>query len=196
LEQRTSLSIDLGAALRRFKTEKRRARLTPRPRDALVAAEQISGPGRAALLLDTNVYIHSAAGRLPAAAAALVDRGLLFHCTVCVAELATGVANANPAHAKWKATRDHYTALIARIPATRLLTPGEDTWAQAGIIAGTIARCQNFAPHQRKECLNDALIYLTAAKAGLPILTANRDGFDLIQQLAQAGDFVYFEALG
>jgi len=186
------LSIDLGAALRRVKTEKRSTQIPLRPRNTLVAAEDIPPAGRAALLLDTNVYIHSAAGRLPAAAAALVDRGLLFHCTVCVAELATGVANANPARAGWKATRDHYTALIARIPATRLLTPGEDTWALAGIIAGTLARCQNFAPHQRKECLNDALIYLTAAKAGLPVLTANRDDFDLIQQLAQAGDFVYF----
>ncbi len=188
------MSIDLGAALRRVKTEKRRAQLTPRPKDALVAAEQISAPGRAALLLDTNVYIYSAAGRLAPAAAALLDRGLLFHCTVCVAELATGVANANPGHAGWKKMRDHYAALIARMPATRLLTPGPDTWALAGIIAGTIARCQNFAPHQRKECLNDALIYLTAAKAGLPVLTANRDEFDLIQQLAQTGDFLYFQA--
>ncbi len=186
------MSIDLGAALRRVKTEKRRAQILLRPRDALVAAEKITAPGRAALLLDTNVYIYSAAGRLAPAAAALVDRGLLFHCTVCVAELATGVANANPAHARWKATRDHYTALIAQMPATRVLTPGADTWALAGIIAGTLARCQNFAPHQRKECLNDALIYLTAAKAGLPVLTANRDEFDLIQQLAQVGDFVYF----
>jgi predicted nucleic acid-binding protein len=188
------LSIDLGAALRRVKTEKRRAQLTPRPRDALISAADIPPAGRASLLLDTNVYIYSAAGRLAPAAAALLDRGLLFHCTVCVAELATGVANANPARAAWKKTRDHYAALIARMPATRLLTPDAETWALAGIIAGTLARCQNFAPHQRKECLNDALIYLTAAKAGLPVLTANRDEFDLIQQLAQTGDFVYFQA--
>jgi len=187
------LSIDLGAALRRVKTEKRRAHLIPRPRDTLVAAEKISAAGRAALLLDTNVYIYSAAGRLAPEAAALLDRGLLFHCTVCIAELATGVANANPAGAGWKKTRDHYAALIARMPATRLLTPDAETWALAGIIAGTLARCQNFAPHQRKECLNDALIFLAAAKAGLPVLTANRDEFDLIQQLAPEGDFVYFD---
>jgi hypothetical protein len=31
----------------------------------------------------------------------------------------------------------------------------------------------------------DALIYLTAAKAGIPVLTANRDEFDLIQQIAR-----------
>jgi hypothetical protein len=36
------------------------------------------------------------------------------------------------------------------------------------------------------------LIYLTAAKAGLPVLTANRDEFDLIQQLAPEGHFIHF----
>ena len=56
----------------------------------------------------------------------------------------------------------------------------------------TLARTQNFQDHQRKKCLNDALIYLTAAKMGLPVLTANRDEFDLIQQLAPEGQFIHF----
>jgi predicted nucleic acid-binding protein len=122
----------------------------------------------------------------------MLDRGLLFHCTVCVAEITTGVANADPAHKGWKALRDHYTALIASLPATRLLTPDGETGAQAGLIAGTLARTQNYQRHQRKECLNDALIFLTAAKAGLPVLTANRDEFDLIQQVAPDGRFIHF----
>ncbi len=61
----------------------------------------------------------------------------------------------------------------------------------AGVIAGTLARTQRFQPHQRKECLKDALIFLTAAKAGIPVLTANRDEFDLIQQIAPEGDFIH-----
>jgi hypothetical protein len=40
--------------------------------------------------------------------------------------------------------------------------------------------------------LADALIFLTAAKAGLPVLTANRDEFDLIQPLAPHGRSIYF----
>ena len=52
------------------------------------------------------------------------------------------------------------------------------------LIAGTLARTQNFQPHQRKECMNDALIYLSATKLGLPVVTANRVEFDLIQQIA------------
>ncbi|WP_352576711.1 hypothetical protein [Mesorhizobium australicum] len=31
------------------------------------------------------------------------------------------------------------------------------------MIAGSLSRIQNFHKDQRKECLNDALIYLTAA---------------------------------
>lgn len=53
-----------------------------------------------------------------------------------------------------------------------------------------LARMQGFQPYQRKERLNDALIFPSAAKAGIPVLTANRDEFDLIQQLAPEGRFV------
>jgi len=49
------------------------------------------------VLVDTNVYIRAAAGALPAAAMALVERALLFHGLVCLGKLAIGVANADPA---------------------------------------------------------------------------------------------------
>jgi hypothetical protein len=60
------------------------------------------------------------------------------------------------------------------------------------VIAGTIARTQCFQPYQRKDCLNDALIFLTAAKAGLAVLTSNRTELDLIQQLAPKGRLIHF----
>lgn len=186
------MTIDFPTSLRRVKPEQRIRPFRPRSQDALVAAADVVRGGRAAILLDTNVYIRNAAGTLPQAAASLVDRGLLFHCSVCAAELAIGIANANPRHPRWKAIRDHYNRLIATFPPTRVLTPDPQIWAEAGLIAGTLARTQGFQPHQRKECLNDALILLTAAKAGLPVLTANRDDFDLIQQLAPQGRFIYF----
>jgi predicted nucleic acid-binding protein len=144
------------------------------------------------LLLDTNVYINRAAGRLAAPLRAVIDQAMLFHCSVALGELATGVANADPAHARWPAVRDHYRELFVSVPSSRLVTPDPQIWADAGLIAGTLARTQGFPPHQRKECLNDALIFLTAAKAGLPVLTANRGEFDLIQQLAPEGRFVHY----
>lgn len=186
------MSVDLAGILRRRKPEKHRARLKPRRLHELVSVGDLSASGRMVLVPYTNVYINDAAGRLSAEVEALLDRALLFHCSVCIAELATGVASGDPAHPRWKATRDHYAELAAVPAPSRLLTPDTEVWADAGVIAGTLARTQGFQPHQRKECLNDALILLTAAKVGVPVLTANRDEFDLIQQIAPETRFVHY----
>jgi len=176
--------------LRRRKPAKRTSQLVPRPREALVDLTVLpSGP--LFLLLDTNVYVNRAAGRLASHVRDAVDQALLFHCSVALAELALGVANADPSRAGWTAMQDHYAELFASIPASRLVTPDAQIWTDAGVVAGTLTRTQGFQPHQRKECLNDALIFLTAAKAGIPVLTANRDEFDLIQQLAPEGRFIH-----
>jgi predicted nucleic acid-binding protein len=192
LGQITTLSIDLGNALRKRKPAKHTSQLRPRARARLVDWTTLMGAGPSVLLLDTNVYISRAAGRLPATLRELIDQSLLFHCSVVLAELAVGVANADPSRPGWPALRDHYVALFAAIPASRLVTPDAQTWTDASVIAGTLARTQGFQTHQRKECLNDVLIFLTAAKAGVTVLTANRDEFDLIQQLAPTGRFVHY----
>jgi hypothetical protein len=85
-----------------------------------------------------------------------------------------------------------YIELFRSIPQARLLNPDAQVWSDAGVVAGILARTQGFQRHQRKECLNDALIYLTATKAGLPVLTADCHQFDLIQQLAPEGQFIHF----
>jgi predicted nucleic acid-binding protein len=185
------LSIDLAGIIRKRKPAKRRARLIPRAPAELVAIASLDA-GPAALMLDTNVYINIAAGRAADAVREAVDSAILFHSSVALAELATGVSNADPSGAGWPRMRDHYEALFTAIPASRLLAPDPDMWVDAGIIAGMLARTQGFQPHQRKECLNDTLIFLTAAKAGLTVLTANRVDFDLIQQIAPEGRFIYY----
>jgi predicted nucleic acid-binding protein len=186
------LTIDLDAAIRRRKPEKHVRQLGRRPDEALISAADLTGTGMVALLADTNVYINNVAGRLPASVEALLTRSILFHCSVCVGEIAAGVANGDPAHKAWKATRDVYAEILNAIPANRLLTPDCGVWADAGVIAGTLALTQNFQPHQRKEMLNDALIRLTAAKIGLAVLTSDRDHYDLIQQLCPEARFVYY----
>jgi predicted nucleic acid-binding protein len=186
------LSIDLRAALRRRKPERRQAQLSARHLSELIGVADFAPSGRALLLPDTNVYIRAAAGTLPAMVLDLVERALLFHCSVCLGELATGVANANPSLSSWPALRDYYAELFDSIPSTRLLNPDAPVWSDAGVVAGLLARTQGFQRRRRKECLNDALIYLTAAKAGLPVLTADRNQFDLIQQLVPEGHFIHF----
>jgi predicted nucleic acid-binding protein len=157
-----------------------------------MSVEDFAPSGRALLVPDTNVYIRAAAGTLPALVQDLVERALLFHCSVCLGELATGIANANPSLPSWSALRDHYLELFDSIPSARLLNPDAQVWTDAGVVAGVLARTQGFQRHQRKECLNDALIYLTAAKAGLPVLTADNHQFDLIRRLAPEGQFIHF----
>lgn len=186
------MSTDLRALLRKRKPDRRRTQLQARSREALVHWADLSGAAPAVLLLDTTVYIHRAAGRLPEGLRDFVDRSLLFHCSVCLGELAVGVANADPARPSWPELRDHYAELFEAVPASRLLTPDASTWAEAGLLAGTLARTQGLQRHQRKELLNDALILLTATRAGLAVLTANRDEFDLLQQLAPDGRFVHY----
>lgn len=185
------MSTDLRALVRKRKPDKRRAQIPLRACEALVHWTDLPGAAPAVLLLDTTVYIHRAAGRLPAGLRDLIDRALLFHCSVCLGELAMGVANADPGRPSWPALRDHYAELFALVPASRLLTPDAPTWAEAGLVAGTLARTQGLQRHQRKECLNDALILLTA-KAGLAVLTANRDEFDRLQQLCPETRFVHY----
>jgi hypothetical protein len=59
------------------------------------------------------------------------------------------------------------------------------------MIAGVLARTQNFRKQQLKELFNDALVYLCAAKIGLPVLTNNKADFDLLQQIAPGGSFIF-----
>jgi predicted nucleic acid-binding protein len=192
LARPTRLSIDLRGALRRRKPERRRAQLRARERSRLVSLDVFAPFGRVLLLPDTNVYIQAAAGTLPGAVQEIVERALLFHCSVCLGELATGVANADPSLSSWPSLCNYYFELFDNIPPSRLLNPDAQIWTEAGVVAGVLARTQGFQRHQRKECLNDALIYLTAARAGVPVLTADCHGFDLIQQLAPEGQFIYF----
>jgi predicted nucleic acid-binding protein len=112
--------------------------------------------------------------------------------SACLGEIAVGVGNADPARITWRAMRNHYAGLFDSIPENRILDPDAQIRLDAGLIAGTLARTQGFQRHQRKERLNDALILLTAARAGISVLTANRDEFDLIQQIAPEVRFVYY----
>jgi len=59
----------------------------------------------------------------PVAAVALTGRTLLFHCSVRLGELSTGVADADPSRPNWPAIRDHYAAMIDAVPQSQLIAP-------------------------------------------------------------------------
>jgi predicted nucleic acid-binding protein len=182
----------LREALRKLKPERKVEHATPRAIGAFSAAASVPTNGRFALILDTNVYIENAGGTLPLAATNLLDRCLQFHSTVCLGEIAIGVAAYHPSALHYARVRDYYERLLEKIPDNRILMPDSDIWIEAGLVAGTLARTQTLQASQRKELLNDALLYLTAAKIGLPVLTENKADFDLIQQIVGRGQFIYY----
>jgi hypothetical protein len=126
---------------------------------------------------------------LPADVRDIVRTALLFHSTVCLAELCQGVAAGDPAHPRWAHTRDLYVRLVDSIPDNRVLHPDDAVWRGAAVLAGTLARTQGFQPHQRNELLLDALILLTTHRHGLPLLTSNVGDFD---QLHPGVDLIFY----
>ena len=184
------LSLDVELLVRRLKPEKHLAQLTPRRLDQHSADR--SSAGLVQLVPDTNAYIHSAAGTLPQRIKDLLYNSLQFHCSVCLGELMAGVGAFDPRSARWEGVKRYYARLFETIPEQRILIPDAGIWTAAGMIAGMLARSQGFDATSRLRCLNDTLILLTAAKAGLPVLTADRDDFDLIQQTAGTGVFLYY----
>ncbi len=186
-----SLTIDLKKIIRSRKPEKHQAQLITHPNSALICASDIAGKGRQVIVPDTNIYIMDAAGTLPTAATTILDQGLTFHCAVCLAELSVGLGNYAPKAEEWHRVADYYADMFASIPANRVLVPDAQIWANAGMVAGVLARTQNFRKQQLKELLNDALLYLCAAKHGFPVLTNNKADFDLLQQIAPGGSFIF-----
>jgi len=55
------------------------------------------------------------------------------------------------------------------------------------VLAGILARLQGYGRTERRKVLNEALIFATARKHGLTVLTRNSDDFDFLQQLDSAG---------
>jgi predicted nucleic acid-binding protein len=103
-----------------------------------------------------------------------------------------GLANRNVSHKNWTKEITYWSEAFLSVTDARILAPDEAVYMDAGLIAGTLSRIQKFQDVQRKEALNDALIFLTGAKHGIPILTEDKNDFDLIHQLAGRGKFYWF----
>lgn len=183
------MGVDLAALVRRYKPEQRQQTLRYRKRTDLPAFADLDARSDPDVMLDTNIYIFAAAGRLSTQIKATLESVLQHHCTVCLGEIAVGLANRDVTSATWRGEREYWEGLFARLPKSRTYTPDAEIWSAAGILAGTLARVQRFQPHQRKDALNDALIYLTALKRGVPVLTDNAKDFDMLQQLVPEGHF-------
>ncbi len=139
------------------------------------------------LLLDTCVYIDVLQGRTPLAVDDLLCPRLLNHSTICLAELTYAFGRLDPQHAGTRRSLATIAAVIADIPAHRLLQPSRQAMGEASILAGMVSRLTDQAKNEHPALLNDAIIYLQAVEQGQVVLTRNLCDFDLPDQLRLGG---------
>jgi predicted nucleic acid-binding protein len=189
-----SSSSAFQQSLRRLKPEKHLKGLAYRDRSRLRFLPSLKPPFPK-LLLDTTVYIDALQGRLPSVMEIALRTGSLWHSTVTEAELAALAGLLDPNHPDTASAIAQVAASIDLRPAHRILTADRETWREAGILAGIVARLQGYGRDERRKALNDALILLTAARNGCVVLTRNISDFDLLMQLDTRGQTVFYDSL-
>ena len=188
-----SSSAPFQRSLRRLKPEKHQKALRYRDRSQLRFLSTLKPPFPK-LLLDTTVYIDTLQGRLPDYAEVALRTASLWHSPVTEAELAAVAGLLDPTHPKTQGVIARVAASINLRPAHRILAPDRDTWREAGMLAGLLGRLQSSGKNERRKALNDALIFLTAAKNGCAVLTRNFSEFDLLMQLDAEGQAIFYDA--
>jgi predicted nucleic acid-binding protein len=182
----------LEQSLRRIKPEKHLKTLAYRDHSRLPFLANIKPPFPK-LLLDTTVYIDALQGRLSDDVEIVLRGGTLWHCTVTEAELAALSGLLDPSHADTANVVSQIAAVIEQRPSHRILNPDRDIWREAGILAGLMARLQRYGKSEQRKALNDALIFLTAARHGCTVLTRNISDFDMLTQLYPSGHVLFYE---
>lgn len=186
------MNSDFERTLRRLKPDKRREQLKPRNESELPFLGVVSSDKPRSLLYDTTVYVDILQGRFPAEAEGILRAADAWHSTVAEAELAAASALLDPAHAHTREVMKQITAVIDQISPHRMIAPDRETWRDAGILTGTIARLQGISKADRRRILNDALIFATARKHGHTVLTRNLTDFDFLHQLDPSGRVLFY----
>jgi predicted nucleic acid-binding protein len=151
-----------------------------------------SGYRPAKLLYDTTVYIDILQGRFPPQGQALLRASEAWHSPVTESELAAACGMLDPTDSRTREIVEQIAEVIDHRSTHRTITPDAETWRDAGILSGTLARIQGYGKEQRRRVLNDAMIFETARKHGCVVLTRNVVDFDLLQQLDPAGRVMFY----
>ncbi len=146
-------------------------------------------------MLDTTVYVHRLQNKIPPAIHALVEARPVLHCAVAIAEIAISAGIMDPTHPTTARYRTPLLGLLHGISALDMRAPGPAAWAEAGMLAGILARTQfglaqprtalGFAAAEqqrenRRRLLNDALIFLCAGEHGAVLVSGNVADIDLL----------------
>jgi predicted nucleic acid-binding protein len=147
----------------------------------------------AKLLYDSTVYVDILQGRFPKEAEGALRAVDAWHSTVTEAELVAPCGFLKPDHPHTPNAIKQIIAAIEHRPAHRTIAPDREIWMEAGILSGILARLQSYGPPDRRRVLNDALLFATARKHGLAVLTRNSMDFDLLQQLEPSGRILLYQ---
>lgn len=187
-----SSSTDLRGLLRRLKPEKHREQLKRRSIASLPFLDRAFPPPRL-LLYDTTVYVDILQGRFPVEAEVAIRAADAWHSTVTEAELIASFGLLDPGDSRTPETTTQIAAVIERWPSHRIVAPDREVWMAAGVLSGLLARLQGYGRPERRKTLNDALIFATARKYGMTVLTRNVVDFDFLLQLDPSGHVAFYE---
>jgi hypothetical protein len=163
--------------------------------DSALPFDPAALPADLPLMLDTTVYVHRLQNKIPPPIHALVEARPVLHCAVAIAEIAVSAGIMDPTHATTARYRTPLLGLLHGISPLDMRAPGPATWAEAGMLAGILARTQfglaqprttlgSGAVEQQRESrrrlLNDALIFLCAGAHGAVLVSGNVADIDIL----------------
>jgi predicted nucleic acid-binding protein len=147
------------------------------------------------VLLDTCVFIDNGHDALPQGARRLLAASGLTHLSsVTAMELAYAFGRLDPNDPRTGVSLRHLREVLDRAPGHRVVTASPADHTLAGVLAGTLTRTQGLNNEARRRLLFDCLIFASARRNGLTVLTANHRDFDLLLQLLPDGKAAFYQA--
>jgi predicted nucleic acid-binding protein len=186
-----TLAGDFRATLRRVKPEKRLTRLTRRNAAELPFLHSLTDVPRK-LLYDTTVYIDILQDRFPRDWDFVLRAADAWHSPVAEMELAVSGGALDPGDRRTAAAIETIAGVLDQRPAYKTIAPDLEIWREAGLLTGVLARLQGYGAGDRYRVFSDALLFCTARKYGLTVLSRNLKDFDLLQQLDPSGRVVFY----
>lgn len=184
-------------------------RTYPRRPDAELPFDPAAMPADLPVMPDTNVYILRLQRRLPPPILAFLEARRVLHCGVVLAEIAVGAGLLDPTHPGTAASRGALLRLLDAISLLDCRAPSPAAWAEAGMLAGILARTQlglaqprreltpmeaGYQRGMRRALLNDALLFLAAREQGAILLSANVADMELMQRLRPDARLLLFRS--
>lgn len=157
-----------------------------------ISVDALGNQGRAAVVLDIEVYVDNAAGRLPKTVETLLRRAQLFHTSAALSALTLRLALAAPDSPDHAANQDYYRGLLRRIPEQRVLAADSALEAKAAGLVATLPAAPPANDPRRRAWLHDALAFLTAAEAGMPLLAPTRASYRAIERAWGGGVWISY----